>query len=215
MYWQAWIQQVWWQGALGVRGRSPRKIFRTTPFFFWATPIFLKETPFTICISIRPFQFGNTLSQYIHSNRMISRCDFHLCTWSKHSQGLLPRLAHLSPSPHLSLFPSPQPFVQEAPWFSMNFNITRPDQIVLPRRPFYYTVLARKPRRYHITHHNHHNQLGWEYYAIYTGFRLFVTGLRLFMTSFGLPYDRENNVVTGFGLVNKRFQTFLNGSVVQ
>ena len=31
------------------------------------------------------------------------------------------------------------------------------------------------------------------------------------MTGFGLPYDRENNVVTGFGLVNKRFQTFMNG----
>ena len=31
------------------------------------------------------------------------------------------------------------------------------------------------------------------------------------MTGFGLPYDRENNVVTGFGLINKRFQTFMNG----
>ena len=47
-----------------------------------------------------------------------------------------------------------------------------------------------------------------EYYAIYTGFQLFLTGLRLLMTGFGLPYDRENNMVTGFGLVNKRFQTF-------
>ena len=90
---QARIQEVWWQGLLGVRGWSTRKIFRATPFFFRATPFFLKETPFSIWkhpVSIYSFK-SNDIAVWLPSLHMEQA--FKVCYLGLHI------------FPHLSLFP--------------------------------------------------------------------------------------------------------------
>ena len=119
-------------------------------------------------------------------------------------QGLLPRPAHLSPS---FSFPLNLSF-KKLPDFQ-RFSTSRSKiRSYLLTVPFIPLCLAGKHPRYHTSRITTTTTNWLRVLRNLHRFPTFSDWVATFMTGFGCPYDRENNVATGFGLVNKRFQTF-------
>ena len=67
---------------------------------------------------------------------MISRCDFHRCTWNKHSRSVTQACTSF-------------PIFLSSPFSLPTFRIAKQDHIVLTHCPFIPLCLAGKHRRYH------------------------------------------------------------------